>query len=282
MAFQRLKTKGLVFYIAAIFIVINQPTYAAIDAVMLTEVDETIVSISGSEEMEVISLLTEFSDNQLAFEQQQVSMTRGWLELSKQQNSCMFNKIKTPERLEVASFSHYPISIYPPLRLIVLAKNQHIFADQFDLGQLPENTQGQIGIVKDRAYGQYIDQKITRNPHQFYIRGGMSSSNKLIEMLKVERVVGIIEYSEVVDAYLRDNDKALDYVSVPIRHVDQAIYGYIACSKGDKGDKVMAEIDRVMSQQSFQEAFIRMHDDFFGEAEKAILIPELERLFNLR
>lgn len=282
MAFQRLKTKGLVFYITLFFIIINQPSYATVQAVMLTEVDETIVSIAGNEEMEVLSLLTEFSDNQLSFEQQQVSMTRGWLELSKQQNSCMFNKIKTPERLEVASFSHYPISIYPPLRLIVLAKNQQIFAQQLDLANMPANTQAQIGVVKDRAYGEYIDQQITKRPHEFYVRGGVSSSNKLIEMLKAERVLGVIEYSEVVDAYLRDNNKSLDYISIPIRHVEQPIYGYIACSKGDKGDKITAEIDRVMAQQSFQEAFIRMHDDYFGEAEKAILIPELELLFNLR
>ncbi|MCL1067611.1 hypothetical protein L2735_12465 [Shewanella olleyana] len=282
MSFQRLKTKGLVFYVLCIFIVINQPAIASVHGVMLAEVDESIVSISGTEEMEVISLLTEFSDNQLTFEQQQVSMTRGWLELSKQQNSCMFNKIKTPERLEVASFSRYPITIYPPLRLIALAKNQQVFANQLDFAKLPPNTQGQIGVVKDRSYGDYIDQKINRNPHEFYVRGGMSSSNRLVDMLKAERVLGIIEYSEVVDAYLRDNDKSLDYVSIPIRHVDQAIYGYIACSKGEKGDEIIAEIDRVMSQQSFQEAFIRMHDDFFGEAEKAILIPQLEILFNLR
>ncbi|WP_285163136.1 hypothetical protein [Shewanella goraebulensis] len=282
MSFQRLKTKGLVFYISIIFILLNQPAYAEVRAVMLTEVDENIVSISGNEEMEAISLLTEFSDNQLTFEQQQVSMTRGWLELSKQQNSCMFNKIKTPARLDVATFSRYPISIYPPLRLIVLTKNQHIFANQLDLAQLPENTQGEIGVVKDRAYGEYIDNQIAKTPHEFYVRGGVSSSNKLIEMLNAQRVLGIIEYSEVVDAYLRDNDKTLDYISIPIRHVEQAIYGYIACSKGAKGDKVIAEIDHVMSQQSFQEAFIRMHDDFFGEAEKSILIPELETLFNLR
>ncbi|WP_144210279.1 hypothetical protein [Shewanella donghaensis] len=246
---------------------------------MLAEVDETIVAIEGNDEMEAISLLTEFSDNQLTFEQQQVSMTRGWLELTKQQNSCMFNKIKTPERLSVANFSRFPISIYPPIRLIVLDKNRHFFEDDFDLANLPENTQGQIGIVKDRAYGVYLDKQIAKDPHQFYIRGGMDSSNKLIEMLEAERVLGIIEYTEVFDAYLREKKHQMPFQSIPIRHVDEPIYGYIACSKGDLGDNIINEINKVMQQQSFQESFIRMHSDFFGEQEKVILIPELEKVF---
>ncbi|WP_167692932.1 hypothetical protein [Shewanella japonica] len=247
---------------------------------MLTEVDETIVSISGNEEMEAIALLTEFSDEQLSFDQEQVSMTRGWLELSKQQNSCMFNKIKTAERESVAHFSKYPISVYPPLRLIVMSHNWDLFPKEFDLANFPADTHGQLGVVKDRAYGDFIDEKIKRNPHQYYIRGGMGSSNSLIKMLKAERVKGIIEYSEVVDAFLRDNNQSLDYQSIPIRHVTQPIYGYIVCSQGEKGKKVIAEIDRIMGLQSFQEAFIQMHADFFGEAEQAILIPELERVFS--
>ncbi|WP_394496316.1 hypothetical protein [Shewanella sp. ENK2] len=247
---------------------------------MLTEVDETIVSISGNEEMEAIALLTEFSDEQLTFDQEQVSMTRGWLELSKQQNSCMFNKIKTAERESVAHFSKYPISVYPPLRLIVMSHNRELFPKEFDLANFPADTHGQLGVVKDRAYGDFIDERIKRNPHQYYIRGGMGSSNSLIKMLKAERVKGIIEYSEVVDAFLRDNNQSLDYQSIPIRHVTQPIYGYIVCSQGEKGKKVIAEIDRIMGLQSFQEAFIQMHADFFGEAEQAILIPELERVFS--
>ncbi|MEZ9236058.1 MULTISPECIES: hypothetical protein [Shewanella] len=280
MAFERLKTKGLVFCTVFFFTTFNQQLIAATHAVMLTEVDETIVSISGNEEMEAIALLTEFSDEQLTFDQEQVSMTRGWLELSKQQNSCMFNKIKTAERESVAHFSKYPISVYPPLRLIVMSHNRELFPKEFDLANFPADTHGQLGVVKDRAYGDFIDEKIKRNPHQYYIRGGMGSSNSLIKMLKAERVKGIIEYSEVVDAFLRDNNQSLDYQSIPIRHVTQPIYGYIVCSQGEKGKKVIAEIDRIMGLQSFQEAFIQMHADFFGEAEQAILIPELERVFS--
>ena len=280
MAFERLKTKGLVFCTVFFFTIFNQQLIAATHAVMLTEVDETIVSISGNEEMEAIALLTEFSDEQLTFDQEQVSMTRGWLELSKQQNSCMFNKIKTAERESVAHFSKYPISVYPPLRLIVMSHNRELFPKEFDLANFPADTHGQLGVVKDRAYGDFIDEKIKRNPHQYYIRGGMGSSNSLIKMLKAERVKGIIEYSEVVDAFLRDNNQSLDYQSIPIRHVTQPIYGYIVCSQGEKGKKVIAEIDRIMGLQSFQEAFIQMHADFFGEAEQAILIPELERVFS--
>lgn len=280
MAFERLKTKGLVFCTVFFFTTFNQQLIAATHAVMLTEVDETIVSISGNEEMEAIALLTEFSDEQLSFDQEQVSMTRGWLELSKQQNSCMFNKIKTAERESVAHFSKYPISVYPPLRLIVMSHNRDLFPKEFDLANFPADTHGQLGVVKDRAYGDFIDEKIKRNPHQYYIRGGMGSSNSLIKMLKAERVKGIIEYSEVVDAFLRDNNQSLDYQSIPIRHVTQPIYGYIVCSQGEKGKKVIAEIDRIMGLQSFQEAFIQMHADFFGEAEQAILIPELERVFS--
>lgn len=280
MAFERLKTKGLVFCTVFFFTTFNQQLIAATHAVMLTEVDETIVSISGNEEMEAIALLTEFSDEQLTFDQEQVSMTRGWLELSKQQNSCMFNKIKTAERESVAHFSKYPISVYPPLRLIVMSHNRELFPKEFDLANFPADTHGQLGVVKDRAYGDFIDERIKRNPHQYYIRGGMGSSNSLIKMLKAERVKGIIEYSEVVDAFLRDNNQSLDYQSIPIRHVTQPIYGYIVCSQGEKGKKVIAEIDRIMGLQSFQEAFIQMHADFFGEAEQAILIPELERVFS--
>ncbi|KPZ68897.1 hypothetical protein AN944_03309 [Shewanella sp. P1-14-1] len=280
MAFERLKTKGLVFCTVFFFTTFNQQLIAATHAVMLTEVDETIVSISGNEEMEAIALLTEFSDEQLSFDQEQVSMTRGWLELSKQQNSCMFNKIKTKERESVAHFSKYPISVYPPLRLIVMSHHRELFPKEFDLANFPADTHGQLGVVKDRAYGDFIDEKIKRNPHQYYIRGGMGSSNSLIKMLKAERVKGIIEYSEVVDAFLRDNNQSLDYQSIPIRHVTQPIYGYIVCSQGEKGKKVIAEIDRIMGLQSFQEAFIQMHADFFGEAEQAILIPELERVFS--
>ncbi|MBR9726550.1 hypothetical protein ACFOD0_06640 [Shewanella intestini] len=230
--------------------------------------------------MEMFSLLLNHAQGGLEFTQQQVSLTRGWVELQRAQNACMYNKFKTPERKKKGYFSQHPISVYPPLRLITLKQTTTHFMSPVDLSQPKRMGRKSIGVAHNRSYGGYINDKINRFPELFYIRGGMDSSETLIDMLAKERISGLIEYSEEVNAYLARHNREVELTTLPIKGVEKVDLGYIVCSKTPQGKQLIQRINHIMSQPQFLVSYIEMHKSFFSDDEKRLVGDKIKKIFN--
>ncbi|NKF49791.1 hypothetical protein G3R49_04295 [Shewanella sp. WXL01] len=254
-------------------------TQDALKAVVMGVFSDGSLDISEIEPMSILDMLHVHSDGMLNFSHNQVSLNRGWLELSKRENACMFNKLKTPEREKVAYYSQYPITLYPPLRLIVLKQQRHLFPEVIDLDTLKDWQLGLIGVSASRAYGKVIDEKIALSDMPFFKREGGDSSRKLIDMLVKGRVNAVIEYSDFAASYVEDNDLPQQVSSIAIKQVNQASAGYFVCSKTEYGLKLIKQVDAAMSRKAFQQEFFDIHKRFASVDDTAVLEKALEFYF---
>ncbi|MBR9726549.1 hypothetical protein ACFOD0_06635 [Shewanella intestini] len=244
---------------------------------------QQLLDASVIQPRQVIDMLHQHSHGVLNFSFAEMSKNRSWVELMKQPNACLFNKLKTPEREKVAYFSHYPIMLYPPIRLIVLNKNRDLFADEVDLERLDfKNTSpavnSLIGVSLSRTYGEAIDKHVAQNQDNYFIHRGIDANAKLIEMLKLERISAIFEYSDVAHNFFKASEHTL--VSVPIKQANQAAVGYLACSKTDYGLKLITSVNEAMSTKAFQQQFVQLHHRFVSVDDKQLLIQAINRHFN--
>ncbi|MGI2226060.1 hypothetical protein [Shewanella frigidimarina] len=209
---------------------------------------------------------------------QHMSLTRSWVEISKIPNACMINKIKNTERESIGIFSKYPFSIFPPIRLIALEKNQFKFKQPFSLAELHKQNI-QIGVAKSRSYGYEIDKFIKQNPEYFFIRGAEDSMSKLIDMLMKERIDAIIDFSQIVIAHKLEMAQLQPIISIPLSEAPEPILSYVVCSKSDQGQAIIDIINESYQTQEVKEIFQRFHYHYFGEKELALLQPIIDGIF---
>ncbi|WP_394200313.1 hypothetical protein [Shewanella waksmanii] len=223
--------------------------------------------------------IREYTPTPLQPKQLQVSMSRSWKELPKQQNACIMNALKSDDREQVAYFSRYPLSVYPPIRLFHRRDTQISFSRPFDFAQLEQHPEITLGVVKGRSYGADLDKQLAAHQLNVYQRSSIESSTKLIEMLLANRVDAILDYSLSIDHYFNVLQLENPLVAEPIADVTQPMFGYIACSKTAQGKAIIDNIDASLTVEHVQQQYIDYHRQFFGEMEFALLQPLLEQLF---
>lgn len=219
------------------------------------------------------------SETKLIIDYQQMSMSRSWTELVRLDNACVMNKVITADRLELAQYSQYPLSVFPPVRLITLTSKVSLFSSPFSFQQLEANPKLRLGVVKSRSYGGELNEAIKKYSTQIFTRGGVDSSDKLVDMLLVGRVDGILEYTLSVEDYLQDEGRGDKVIALPIENISDLMLGYIACSKTAEGLAIINAINSSYAVSGFSEKFINLHLEHFGQVEAGILQPTLESLF---
>ncbi|QSX36484.1 MULTISPECIES: hypothetical protein [Shewanella] len=224
----------------------------------------------------ILAALERLSQGKLQFENQFAPQSRAWLELTKTDNSCMFNQIKNAEREQKGIYSRYPMILYPPLRL-VQAKTNDAEMQPVDLEHF--EPQGHIGIIRGRSYGVYLDRIIQTHPEWFYVRSSMDATDRQVQMLVAGHLQALLEYSRTVTGYLNRMHSGFEYTAAPIKYVDQSMKGYIVCSKTARGQAIIDEIDKVFELPQMQAAQLRFHLEYFGDAEARLLAPELKALY---
>ena len=252
---------------------------APLEGILLAETDSNQSDLTKAQPLGMFAVLLDHRDNLFNFTQQQASYSRSWSDLNKLGNACMYNKFKSAEREQVSYFSQKPITVYPPLRFIVLKKNLHLFPNIIDFKHLPPSMKGNVGVVTARSYGDNLNPIIAEHPEYFYFRSGMNSTNKLLEMLAKDRVVGILEYSAEVGFIKQKIGLEFEHYAIPIKDVLQPSYGYMACAKTPTGRQLIDSIDAVMSKPSFIQAFIDEHNRNLDEDEKALIKPAFDKIF---
>lgn len=251
---------------------------AELEAVLLGEFSNNSIDVTQMKPMAVLDLLTQNSQQDLTFTFQEMSMTRGWMEMPKLENACMYNKVKTPAREEMGYFSQYPITLYPPLRLIVRSEDAKHYSTDFDISSIQASQQMRYALAKNRSYG-VLDAQIANKKQLLFFRDGPNSVEKLLEMLSLDRIDGFIEYADTVNAYISEHRVGYEIKSIPIKGVSKPSPGYMVCSKTDYGLQLINAIDKAMSQASFQQALISIHQEFASVEDKSLLGDELIMIF---
>ncbi|WP_076416637.1 hypothetical protein [Shewanella sp. UCD-KL12] len=252
-----------------------------LEMIILGENETYSGSIDGEDNLiiSIWNMLRVESPIKLSVGYQQVSMSRSWAELIRLDNACVMNKLKTADRLDIAEYSQYPLSVFPPIRLITLARNESRFKSPFSFQQLEHNPALKLGVVKSRTYGVELDAQIEKYAKHIFTRGGIDSSDKLVDMLLAGRLDGILEYTLSIEGYLQDEGIDERVIALPITDISELMLGYIACSKTIKGGAIIDAINSSFTKPGVSQAYIDMHINHFGVTEAELLKPKLDSLF---
>ena len=250
-----------------------------VKATLVSDFSEQSIG-GGSFELDILSWVSEMGPTKIDFTRQHVSLNKAITLLSVIPNACVLNVIKTPEREKIGIYGTHPLTVYPPIRLITLAKRNIQLPEPFDLYRLSDLHPWVVGIVKSRHYGRRVDDFIGRHGNILYQRPYSSSIKRFMDMLESGRIDGILEFTRSVEEYLQTS-KSPD-IQLKVTSLIQAndvVFGYLACAKTPQGQKVIAAVDAAYQSKALKRRIINIHLNYFGEKEKPLLSPVLERVF---
>ncbi|MBT1444377.1 transporter substrate-binding domain-containing protein [Shewanella sp. JM162201] len=224
----------------------------------------------------VLHALERHSGGQFEFKPQVMPQSRAWKYIE-ENDACIFNQIKTPERESKASFTKFPVTLYPPIRLII-SDGDRRWPTVFDpqAFNLPPNVQ--IGTVAGHSYGTRLDAAIAAHPQQFFRRTGTESSFRLNDMLVAGRIDAVLNYAVAVQVYLDEHHPGFKFNALPIKGAEQGVEGFIVCSATDAGRDMAALINGVFAQKAMQADFVRFHQQIYQGSEQSWLGSEFRRL----
>ncbi|WP_054203882.1 MULTISPECIES: hypothetical protein [Pseudoalteromonas] len=205
------------------------------------------------------------------------SRLREWQQLHKFTDVCLYNKVKNPEREKNALFNRYPIMAFPSNRLVVL--NHPELPKDITLSDAINKHKLTIGITKGRSYGEKIDAFIAANSDAFMPLPGTTSALRLSHMLFQNKIDAIIEYSAVFISRHSKDPRMSNIRYLTINKVEQAIFGYIACSPSKEGKKAINLFDTALQEPSIFKDIIDVHKAAFPHTEQAVLIRALEKAY---
>lgn len=230
--------------------------------------------------LNMLAAIEQHSPTHILFRQQKLPQLRMWKELASDNNACVYNKINTPERERIAIFSQYPLTIFPPIRLISFTPLPMFDTEAIDFEAIPVSFQMQIGTIEGRSYGENLDRIIKQYPQWFYQRNGTDSASKLVEMLFAGRVDAILEYSQPVEGYFKQFHPERSFHAHAIKDNTAFVYGYIACNRSDKGQDTINKVNDAFKNHAFKQSFLQYHLDYFGDKEAATLTQEISLMFS--
>ncbi len=176
--------------------------------------------------------------NQINFTELLTSTPREWRLLTELPNVCLYNKLRNSEREQISIFSKYPISVFPPVRL--LSTNTSGLDKNVSLTQLLKNKNLSIGAVSGRAYGKKIDEEIKRladtHSANLTLIGGSLATLRVRNMFIQGKFDAIIEYASAFRDHLKTTKSSVKNLSThQLDNAQQFVHGYIACSKTQQG-----------------------------------------------
>lgn len=205
------------------------------------------------------------------------SRLREWQQLHTMKDVCLFNKTKTPERLQNAFFNTYPIMAFPANRLVVY--NHPELPDSISLNDAINTYKLTIGITSGRSYGHEIDDYIAKHPNSFITLGGTTSAYRLSQMLFQNKFDAIIEYSAVFMSRHGNDPKAANVRYLSVDKTTQAVFGFIACSQSEQGKQAIALFDQALQTPEIQQIIINSHKQIFAPPEQSLMVGALQDAF---
>lgn len=231
-------------------------------------------------DVDILDWVNQQTGNKIQFERKNVSLNKAMALLKSIDNACLPNVMKTPEREQIAIYSNYPLTVYPPVRLITLAKAKLPINDVFDLKRLEAKDPLIIGVSHSRRYGENIDAFIEQHPSLFYRRHYSASVKRYLQMLQSGRVDGMIEYTRLVQNFIELDNLQLPKLKItPILQSSRFNAGYVACAKTAQGQAIINQLNLAYQSESLKQRIINAHYQYFGKDEKALLQSVFIKMF---
>lgn len=198
------------------------------------------------------------------------SRLREWQQLSKMNNVCLYNKLKTPEREVHAVFSQYPLMAFPANKLVIF--NKPTIPNSITLLQAIYYYNLKIGITKGRSYSKEIDDFIRLNNAHFFSLEGATNAPRLGQMLFQNKIDAVIEYQGIFSRrFKRVQDiEKIRYIS--IKPQQGAAFGYIACSPTNAGKQAIALFDKALKTKKVRTLISERLMALFPEGENTQIV----------
>ncbi|MBQ4836498.1 ABC transporter substrate-binding protein [Pseudoalteromonas luteoviolacea] len=228
---------------------------------------------------QLLLIITRNLKNDMKIDFVPASREREWRELQNQENVCLYNKVKTPQREAMGVFVSFPLMAFPSNRLILRNKKfvsiEVSLKDALSMGL-------RIGVTQGRSYGLEIDDFIKANTDRMFISEGNDSAFRLRQMLVQGRLDGIIEYSSVFVTDFPSEEVLKDISFHAIGDTTATIFGYIACSDSRTGRAAVDLFERTLQKRTIQELIIQAHANLFLPQEEVFISNSLKSAFNIK
>jgi uncharacterized protein (TIGR02285 family) len=256
----------------------------AIEPIVVDVVTDIVISDPNTE-VDMVTRIMVHIGNQLPAQYKlnfiEGSRKREWRQVSESENVCLYNKVNTVERQNMATFSKYPIAAFPANRLVIKKHHVGLLNLLNPLKDAVVNRKLKIGITNGRAYGSYIDEFIKQNMFHFVKGEGQTSAKRQRQMFMKGRIDGVIEYSAVFIDEFPTKKIESEVAFIEIENIAPSIFGYIACSKSESGNKIINELNKIMMAEKTQKFIVLEHQKIFANMqEKQIITKALKAQFN--
>lgn len=207
-----------------------------------------------------------------------VNRENEWKILQSNDDVCVYNRIKTPEREKDATFTVNPIVVFPPPRLIVFGKES--VPNSLSLASAIDDYNLQLGRAEGRSYGSQLDKAIELYKMQMIPIIGKHSTTRLKSIFLQQKLDAIIEYVNVFKENLPED---ITLPKVTFHQLEEAkafVYGYIACAKSAAGNKTITAINNALESQVIQAYILEEHRRYFPAAEHSFIESALRERYN--
>lgn len=195
------------------------------------------------------------------------------------ENLCLYNKVKNAERQQFLYYSRFPISVFPPNRLIIKQPNQ--LQKQVELTQVLDNTNLRIGVADGRSYGQRLDDEIRYSKDKLFTLAGVDVDMRLMKMVLENKLDGMIDFSGAFFSRKQFLGEVanINFSVHALNSAQQFVFGYVACVKTDTGRQVIDLIDNSLQKPIVYGYMKKLFKEQFPKEESPFVIQELDRVF---
>ncbi len=183
------------------------------------------------------------------------NISRHYHEFKNKENVCNVGLYKTKER---ESFLHYSMPSFFTLPTVVVIKKEDYEkfgkSKNVRLNLLLQNEKIVIGHAKDRSYGKFVDEIVTKYEDQdsIYVFSGNELSLNFFKMLDLGRIDGLISLPEEAmyqAERLGIRDKIMTLTIMENQQQPEAWFSHVACSKTEWGQQVIDKVNSVLLEQ---------------------------------
>jgi uncharacterized protein (TIGR02285 family) len=184
--------------------------------------------------------------------------------------------LKTPEREQVATFS-IPWHIDLPLAVSITREAwQRIGApEDINFNELIADDRLKGGLEKKRSYG-ILDLRINDPEQNKNLDRYELIASQILPLLQTGGIDYTIEYPYLAEYYLRSIRTQKDIVSLPISDGFDYVFGYIACTKNQWGEKVIAALNDVIKIERAKKGYLNLLQLPYRQAKDK---QKLEQIF---
>jgi len=179
------------------------------------------------------------------------SLTRALTDIKTEKSVCHPALYKTKEREKFIAFSN--ASIINPSNRVIARKgtfDQYAEGKYIDLKKVLDSRQFSFSLIKQRSYGQDVDDKIAG--HYTDKNSQLLASTELgtvFQMVKKKRVDFTIAFPFELNYFIEKNKIKDDvFTSYYIKNIPTYTLGYVACPKNEWGKEVITRVNQVLNE----------------------------------